>query len=122
MRLNRVVGLAGCYSSRSAPLASVEPQHQVRVTTWDGHAVELFGVTVSGDTLRGLAVRLRSLRFSRDMVAMPVAGIAVLEVRRLDVGRSVAAGVGMAAVIARPVLIVILLSKSDFDPLGGMRS
>jgi hypothetical protein len=116
-----VVVLAGCYGYRYAPFAGVEPKDQVRVTAWDGHTVELSGVTVSGDTLRGVSARQRLLRVSRDQVAMSVADIALVEVRRLDVRRSVAAGVGVAAVIALPVLFVILLSKTDFNPLGGMR-
>ena len=115
-----VVVLAGCYGYRSAPLASIEPKNQVRVTTRDGRRTELLGVTIAADTLRGLGVSLRVLRFRRDKVAMPVADITLVEVRRLDLRRSVVAGVGMAAAIVIPVLFVIQLGKVDWNPLGGM--
>ena len=118
--LAAVVVLAGCYSYRTVPLASIEPKNQVRVTTRDGHRTELGGVTIAADTLRGLAVSSRFLRFRRDKVAMPVADITLVEVRRLDVRRSVVAGVGMAAAIALPILLVIQLGKVDWHPLGGM--
>jgi hypothetical protein len=118
--LSVVVVLAGCYGYRSAPLASIEPKNQVRVTSRAGQRTELVGVTASGDSLRGVSARQRLFRVSRDQVAMPVADIALVRVRRLDVRRSVAAGVGMAALVALPVLLVIQLGKTDFDPLGGM--
>jgi hypothetical protein len=95
--------LAGCYSYRAVPLASIQPKHVVRVTPRSGRRVLLTHVRVSGDTLRGLKPREEIDRTRFDTVAMTEGDILKVEVRHTDVPRSIATGalvvVGMAGVV-----------------------
>ena len=104
--------LTGCYSYRSVPLASVRPKHDVRVTTRLGARVELVDATVAGDSLRGRIARLRWPRSRRERFAIAAADLTRVEVKRLNVGRSVAVGVAAVAAVAVPVVVVLAVSSS----------
>jgi hypothetical protein len=110
-----IAGLADCYSYRVAPLATVEPKHQVRATPRQGRQVELFGVTVDGDTLRGTALRHSFLRDRREKVAIAVADLANVQVRRFDVRRSVVAGVVAAVAVGFTAWIVTTMDLKLLD-------
>jgi len=101
--LSVVVALASCSSYRLVPLANVAPNDQVRVTARDGRSVELQSVAVRADTLRGLGWT----EGHREIVAIAVANITTVEVRRTDAVMSLGLVVGAAfalAVIAYAVL------------------
>jgi len=101
--LSAVVAVTGCYSYRVAPLATIEPKRQVPVTARDGRRVELFAVTVAADTLRGVSVRQRFFWERRVNVAMAVADLTTVEVRRFDARRSAPASRLEGGVLAMPL-------------------
>lgn len=94
-----VVALSGCQSYRSVPLANIVPKDQVRVTVRDGQRVEVYATRVAADTLRGLGADQRFLQFGSDSVAVAVADLTKVEVRRLNVSRSVVAGAAAASFV-----------------------
>lgn len=108
--LSALVALTGCYSYRVAPLASIDPKHQFRVTSRDGHSVEVSDARVEADTLRGLAVRTRWFWDRRAIVVIAVADITKVEAQRVDVARTVAAGIVDLAIVAIPVSIAFVLT------------
>jgi len=112
--LSAVAALSGCYSYRAARLAGIEPKHEVRVTPRGGRRLELVDAVVAADTLRGRAARQRWFWSRRESVAIAVADISSVEVKRLHVARSVAATVGAFAVVAVPVLVVALIRPGGF--------
>jgi hypothetical protein len=94
LRVIACIALTGCYSYQLAPLAAIQPKNEVRVTARDGRRVELSGVTVAADTLRGLELR----RSGRDTVAVAIADVTKVEVLRHSAGRTVLAVVGVSAI------------------------
>jgi hypothetical protein len=59
--LGAVIALAGCYAYRVVPLAGVAPRSRIRVTTADGRRVEVEGVSLAADSVRGFRVGQRWL-------------------------------------------------------------
>jgi len=113
LRVLACVALTGCYAYQLAPLASIQPKNQVRVTARDGRRVELSGVTVAADTLRGLEV----WRPSRDsVVVVAVADVTRVEVRRLQPVVTVVTIVGLSA-LAAFAYAAIMVSREGV--LGG---
>jgi hypothetical protein len=109
--LGAIVSLAGCYAYRVVPLAGVAPRSQIRVTTNDGRRVELTDVTVTADTVRGVRTAQRWFWSPRGRVTMAVADITTVEGQRLDVARSVVAGVagvGLATVAATGTMLWLI--------------
>jgi hypothetical protein len=109
-----VVVLAGCYSYRATSLTTVEPKHHVRVTTSDGRRIEMARVTIASDTVRGMSVRQRLLGERLVSVAVPVADLMKVEVRRVNVVRSIALVGTFAALVAIPVFVI------DWGGIGGI--
>lgn len=105
--LTAVVALTGCYSYRLVPLAGIEPKNAVRVTTRDGHRPDLGDVTVDADSVRGHLINQRWPWSRRGTVAFAVAAVTKVEVRRLDVRRSVWAAVGVAALVGGTAWIIV---------------
>lgn len=120
LRVIACLALTGCYTYRLVPLARVQPKDQVRVTARDGRRAQLYDVTVANDTLRGVSVKERPVwRRGRDSIAVAVADVTKVEVRRLDAVRSVAGGVG--GVMGIGLIIVVLecvLGPCDFTLAG----
>jgi len=120
LMVTAVVALAGCYSYQLVPLASVEPKNDVRLTTRDGHREELGDVTVASDSVRGRSIGQRWFWTRRRSVALAVADLTKVEVRRLDVARSVRAGVAVA-VLAGGAAWLVATNWDDWwswSPLG----
>ena len=105
--LTAVVALTGCYSYRLVPPAGIEPKDAVRVTTRDGHRQQLGAVTVDSDSVRGHLINQRWPWSRRGSVVFASGEVRKVEVRRLDVRRSVWAGVGMAALVGGAAWIIV---------------
>lgn len=113
LRVVACIALTGCYTYRLAPLAGIHPDDQVRVTTRDGRRVKVCDVRVANDTLRGLSVKQRSIwrRGGRDSIAVAVADVTTVEVRRMDVA---ATAVGAPLAFAGMVLVVLRVACGPF--------
>ena len=116
LRVLACFALTGCYTYQLAPLGSIKPSNQVRVTARDGRRVELYDVTIANDTLRGISIEQRSNRQpGRDTTAVAVADVTKVEVERVNAGKT-------AAVIGLPILafvsIVALAIIAQGGPLG----
>lgn len=100
----------GCYSWHALPSTLPPPSdivHQpVRVTLRSGQVRSLDDASVTGDSL--IWWEERAFKLTRQRAgSLPVSEIAKLEVRRLDVGKSIAAGAG-GAVVGTAVVVGLL--------------
>jgi len=101
LRVIACVALTGCYTYRLVPLARLQPKDQVRVTARDGSRVELYNVTVANDTLLGRDARNRPIwQRSGGAIAVAVADVTTVAVRRVDVAGSVALSVLLVGTVA----------------------
>jgi hypothetical protein len=118
LRVIACIALTGCYSYRLAPLTSIQAKDQIRVTARDGGRVQLYDVRVANDTLRGLSIKQRPIwRHGRDSVAVAVADLTKVEVRRLDAARSVAASVLIPALAVGIVVAACLAWGCEMGPM-----
>jgi hypothetical protein len=106
--------LAGCQSWHTEPLPTPRDSARVvrghvRATRADGSSIELAGVRVAGDTLRGTVWATRRSAEPR-AVALPVDSVPRLEARRVSVGRTAALTGGLLAVY---VLIAVAVAENQ---------
>jgi hypothetical protein len=76
------------------------------VTTGDGRRIEMARVTVTPDTVRGVSVRQRLLAERLDRPALAVPDVTSVEVRRVNLARSLGLVAAVGALIAIPALVV----------------
>jgi len=101
------VGSMGCHAYQAVRPANVGPNSRVRVTLRSGERFVLKGATSTADSLRGL--RFSDDNSDRDApFAIAIADVAKVEVVRTDVGRSVAGGAGLVAILAAAFFAVML--------------
>jgi hypothetical protein len=106
--------LAGCRSWHTEPLPTPRDSARVvnghvRATRADGSTIELAGVRVAGDTLRGTVWATRRGTQPRT-VAFPVDSVQRLEARRVSVGRTAALTGGLLAVY---VLVAVAVAENQ---------
>jgi hypothetical protein len=91
------------FQATSQPLAELtappKPVKSVRVTTIDNRSLELEHPRVAGDTLYGTSLTFGARgEPTSEAVAIPVAQVQTVEVRKPDSGKSTALGIGIVAV------------------------